>query len=34
MAFCILLMIFVIYAAKKPDEVERDDAAQFDMKHL
>ena len=32
--FCILLMIFVIYAAKKSDEVKRDDAAQFDKKHL
>ncbi len=34
MAFCILLMIFVIYAAKKSDEVKRDDVAQFDKKHL
>lgn len=32
--FRILLMIFVIYAAKKPDEVKRDDVAQFDKKHL
>ena len=34
MAFCILLMIFVLYAAKKSDDVTRDDGAQFDMKHL
>ena len=32
--FRILLMTFVIYAVKKPDEVKRDDVAQFDKKHL